>query len=431
MLTGRKYRLKLTPEQEAQCEEFGNTCRAVWNTGLAQRRDYRRRGAWMNYIPQAAELAEARQAFEWLRAAPSCIHQQTLRDLERACRERGTWKVHWRSKARWAPSFRFSDARWLKVERLNRRWARVKLPKMGWVTFRWTRPLGGDIRSATVSRRAGQWYVSFLVEDGIVTPERHTGTPIGIDRGVAIAVATSSGELHDRPFSTLGEDRRLKRVQRAISRRKRGSANRRKAVSSYALHSARLADRRRDFAAQVAHALTTQHSLIVLEDLRTSDMTASAKGTPDDPGKNVRQKAGLNRAIRGKAWGRTEVALRSAARYTGTQIVKVNPAYTSQTCYRCKAVDAESRKRQADFVCTSCGHRDHADVNAAKNILAAGLAVTACGDLGHTQSMKQEPATPQGRRVGSHSEPVILRISVQEEANRSRRLGRPPVANES
>ncbi|MET8628059.1 helix-turn-helix domain-containing protein, partial [Kitasatospora sp. NPDC004669] len=107
MLSGRRYRLELTGDQAELCETFGNICRSVWNTALEQRREYRRRGAWMNYVPQAAELAEAKREFPWLADAPSHVLQQTLRDLDRACREHGTFKVRWRSQRRWSPSFRF------------------------------------------------------------------------------------------------------------------------------------------------------------------------------------------------------------------------------------------------------------------------------------------------------------------------------------
>lgn len=393
MLTGRKYRLKLTPEQEAMCEEFGNICRAVWNTALEQRREYRRRGAWMNYIPQAAQLAEARQEFEWLRAAPSDIQQQTLRDLDRACKERGTWKVRWRTKARWAPSFRFPDKRYIRVERLNRKWGRIKLPRLGWVVFRWTRHPGGEICSATVSRRAGHWYVAILVEDGVLTPEHHAGAPIGIDRGVVIAATTSNGTFYDRQFVRPGEVARYKRLQQHLARQKRASLNRRRTLHSMRRLMARVTDRRTDFAARISNEIAGKYGIVVLEDLKTRRMTASAKGTVEAPGKMVAQKSGLNRAILEKGWHRIEVALRSAARYTGTQVLLINPAYTSQTCNRCKHVDSKSRKSQAVFVCTACGHRDHADVNAAKNILsAAGHAVPACGDLADRRSVKQEPA---------------------------------------
>ena len=182
MLAGRKYRLKLNPEQAAACEEFGSVCRVVWNIGLEQCREYRRRGAWMNYVPQAAELADAKREHAWLRAAPSHILQQTLMDLDKACRAHGTFKVRWRSKSRWSPSFRFPAGNQIVVERLNRKWGRAKLPKLGWVVFRWSRPPGGEIRSATVARKTGHWYISFLVETKVLTPECHPGTPVGVDR---------------------------------------------------------------------------------------------------------------------------------------------------------------------------------------------------------------------------------------------------------
>jgi putative transposase len=397
MLAGRKYRLSFTAEQAQMAEDFGNICRSVRNTALEQRRQYRRRGAWMNYVPQAAELADAKREHEWLRAAPSHILQQTLRDLDRACRAHGTFKIRWRSKTRWSPSFRFPDAKQIQVERLNRKWGRVKLPKLGWVTFRWTRHLGGEIRSATISRKAGHWYISFLVEDGVLTPEFHAGTPAGIDRGVVVAATTSTGEFYDRGFATAGEKTRYRRLQQRLARSKKGSANRRKTVAAMNRVMSRVTDRRADFTAWTANRLTARHNVVVLEDLRTKSMTASAKGTKELPGRNVRQKAGLNRAILDKGWHRMELAIRNAARSTGTQVVLVNPAYTSQTCNRCKHVDARNRESQAVFVCTACGHRDHADVNAAKNILsAAGHAVPACGDLAVGRSVKQEPAAPRG-----------------------------------
>jgi putative transposase len=127
-------------------------------------------------------------------------------------------------------------------------------------------------------------------------------------------------------------------------------------------------------------------------------MTASAKGTADQPGRNVRQKAGLNRAILSKGWGGFLLRLEHAARYHGATVVKVNPAYTSQTCHACKHIARESRESQAVFRCIACGHQDHADVNAAKNIRergielasAAGLAVAGRGDLGAARSMKRQ-----------------------------------------
>jgi putative transposase len=154
---------------------------------------------------------------------------------------------------------------------------------------------------------------------------------------------------------------------------------------------ARVRARRVDFAAQTAYDLVTRHGLVAVEDLRVRNMTSSAKGTLDRPGVNVRQKAGLNRSILNKGWGGFLLALQHAARYHGATVVKVNPAYTSQRCSRCGHVDANSRESQARFVCTGCGHRDNADVNAAKNILAAGLAVTGRGGPAVGRPAKRQP----------------------------------------
>ncbi|MET7702351.1 transposase [Streptomyces sp. NPDC005485] len=395
VLSGRRYRLALTDEQAAMVEEFGNICRSVWNTGLDQRRQYRQRGGWMNYPPQCKELAEAKREFEWLKAAPSHVLQQTLKDLDGACRDHGTFKVRWRSKARWSPSFRFPAGNLITVERLGRKWGRVKLPKLGWVRLRWSRPLGGEIRSATVSRKAGHWFVSFLVDDQAVTPQQHAmpATAVGIDRGVKVAAVTSDGDFHDREFITEGESGRYRRLQKRLARTKRGSANRHKAIVAINRIMGRVTDRRKDFCAQTASRIVAKNALVVLEDLKIRNMSASAAGTIAGPGVNVAQKRGLNRAILDKGWHRLELALTSAARYTGTAVVKVNPAYTSQRCSACGSVTEGNRESQAVFVCKAagCGHTAHADVNAAINIKAAGLAVSACGDLGISRSVKQEP----------------------------------------
>lgn len=381
-------------------------CRAVWNIGLEQRREYRRRGAWMNYQPQAKELAEAKADHGWLKSAPSHVLQQTLMDLDKACRTHGTFRVRWRSGRRWSPSFRFPEGSKMLVEKLNRRRGRIKLPKLGWVKFRMSRALAGEtIRSATLTRDGRHWFISVLVDDGRQTPKTHQvpGTAVGVDRGVATAIATSTGELIDRPFTTAGERRRGVALQRRLSRAPKGSANRVKACTALAKLRAAERHRRQDFCAKTAHLLARANAVVVLEDLKTRNMTRRVKHVedPDAPGRflsnGAARKSGLNRAILGKGWYRFEQALTTASRYTGTQVMKVPAAFTSQRCSACGHVDPKSRESQAVFRCTSCSTpAQHADVNAAKNILAAGLAVTACGGAGSpagvTATAKQEPA---------------------------------------
>lgn len=283
--------------------------------------------------------------------------------------------------------------------KLNRRHSRIKLPKLGWVKFRLTRSLDGEtIRSATLTRQGRHWFLSVLVEDGRQRLEVHQapGTAVGVDRGVATAIATSAGELIDRPFTTVGERRRVVALQRKLSRCAKRSANRDKTRAALAVVQARERCRRLDFCAQTAHWFAAAHAVVVLEDLKTRNMTRSAKGTLQDPGCNVAAKSGLNRAILAKGWHQFALALASSARYTGTTVVKVPAAYTSQRCSTCGHVDPKSRESQAVFRCTHCTHTEHADINAAKNILAAGLAVIACRETtapaGAVVTSKQEPA---------------------------------------
>ncbi|WP_433476889.1 RNA-guided endonuclease InsQ/TnpB family protein [Spirillospora sp. CA-142024] len=378
MLAGRKYRAYMEDGQKEYADTIGSVCRSVWNTALEQRRAYRRRGAYINYREQAHELAEAKQEFPWLRDVPGHCLQQALMDLDKACRTHGTWKVRWRGKGgrhSWAPAFRFPEGKTIRVERIGRKWGRARLPKIGWVKFRWSRSLGGAVRSATLKRDGRHWWISFLVETG--EPEKTVSLErgrVGIDRGVVQAVATSEGRFFDRAFLTEGERRRLLRLERQRARRMLGSKRREACKAQIAAIRRRERDRRRDFCAQTAAAVVSGNALVVLEALNTRNMTSSAKGTTKEPRRNVAQKRGLNRAILAKGWHALELAVRNKARSTGTAVITVNPAYTSLTCPKpgCGHVHTDNRESQAKFLCTTCGHREHADIVGAKNTLARG-----------------------------------------------------------
>jgi putative transposase len=275
------------------------------------------------------------------------------------------------------------------------------------VKFRASRSLEGEnIRSATLSRVGAHWFVSFLVDDGLSTPQEHRapGTAVGVDRGVVVAVATSDAELIDREFTTAGERRRAVVLARKLSRAAKGSANRAKIRGELAKLRASERHRRQDFCAQAAHRLAHTNAVVVVEDLKTRNMTRRAKPVedPDNPGRYLANgaagKSGLNKAILGKGWYRFEQALTSVSRYTGTQVIKVPAAFTSLRCSACGHVDPKSRESQAVFRCNTCSRpAEHADVNAAKNILAAGLAVTTCRETITPAGVavvtsKQEPA---------------------------------------
>ena len=250
----------------------------------------------------------------------------------------------------------------MTVQRLNGRYARVKLPKLGWVRFRLSRRLDDVVvRSATLTRDGRHWFVSFLVDDGRQTPGSHAvpDAAVGVDRGVVTALATSDGVLFDRQFLTAGEQVRVLRLQRMLSRAARRGRNRDKTRVALAEIRARERRRRQDFCVQTAHQLATANAMVVLEDLKTRQMTRSAKGTLEEPGTNVRAKSGLNRAILAKGWHQFALALASAARYTGTTVVAVPAAFTSQRCSMCGHVDPKSRESQAVFRAefAACGCR--------------------------------------------------------------------------
>jgi len=242
----------------------------------------------------------------------------------------------------------------------------------------------GKVCSVTVIRDGPHWYASVAVA---LRPRRRKDAVadrfgagealrvLGLDRGVTRPVALSepimvSKDLPPTAFlgfeiETRAEMARLKRLQQSLARKARGSKNRLKARLRLASHKARLARRRKDMLRKIAAAVMRAADIVVLEDLRVKNMTASAGGTVDDPGTNVAQKAGLNRAILDKGWGMLLVFMREIAARDGKRIVLVNPRNTSRECGACGTIDAASRDRES-FRCRACGHADHADVNAAK-----------------------------------------------------------------
>jgi transposase len=286
MLVGRHYRLNLDAEQTAYCELVASICRAVWNLCLDQRQaddqlatGLGRTSRWrVKYVSQARELAELKRSEPWLSAAPSHCLQQTLRDLDTACRAHGPWGVHFRARSRWKPSFRFPDAQQIgDVQRLGRHVGEVRLPKLGAVRFRWSRPLGGSVRNVTVQRHGRHWYITFCVEDYLAQPASNGLPPVGIDRGVVVPVATSDGQCFDGAGLRPGEQRRLRHLQRRLAHQKQGSNRRRRTVQAIGRVYERAGHRRADFCQQTAHTLTTEHGLVVVEDLRVKNMTASPR----------------------------------------------------------------------------------------------------------------------------------------------------------
>lgn len=362
-----RFRIYPTAEQELSLLAHCGHARYIWNLAVEQL-GYRRRGQRMpGYAEQDRQLTEVRAEFEWLRAGSSTVQQQALRDFAQAMsnwrggtHRRPTWRKQGRHEG-----FRIVGPQAKRVEQLNRRWSRVLIPKVGWVKFRRTRKLA-DAKSYRVTRDgAGRWHVAFAaIPEPIVGPG--DGSAVGIDRGVAVTLALSDGAIHQAPVPLP-----IKRPARALSRCKRGSNRRKKARAELARLHARNADRRKDWAEKTSTEIARRYDTIRIEDLKVRNMVRCARGTVENPGRNVRQKSGLNRSILAAGWSLFATRLEHKAQ---GRVEKVNPAYTSQRCSVCEHVARESRESQALFLCVACGHTSNADLNAARNI-AAGHAV--------------------------------------------------------
>lgn len=369
------YRLYPTPAQAQQMAQIAGSCRFVYNLALEQRATFGRSGRRINYFSQASEVTTLRAEVDWLKSAPVHTMQQALKDLDRAYQNWWAGRTDYPTprKKGFNDSFRFPDPVSLKVERTGKSSGRIKLPKLGWISLRGWYPIPGDIRSATVSRRAGQWHVSVQWQREVNELMPSSLPAVGIDRGVAVFAAMSNG-INIAPVNHGKKALcALRRAQRNLSRKKCGSFNRRKAIRRVTKIQIRVANARKDFLHKTSATIAKNHSVVVMEALKVRNMTASAKGTAAKPGKKVRQKAGLNRAILDQGWGMFRVMLAYKLVDCGGKLIEVPAAYTSQTCAECGSTDRANRRHQARFVCTDCGHKANADTNAAIVILKRGL----------------------------------------------------------
>ncbi|XVQ09265.1 RNA-guided endonuclease InsQ/TnpB family protein [Spirillospora sp. CA-255316] len=400
-----RYRLDPTPEQEQALLAHCAHARYVWNLAVEQHGFWsRRRGRAPGYNEQSRQLTQARAEFAWLRAGSQTVQQQALRDFAQAManffagtHKRPTWRkqgVH--------EGFRQVGVKPHQVKRLSRKWAAVLVPKCGWVRFRLSRPVPEGVKSYRVTRdRAGRWHVAFAhVPPPVPGPGPGDGSVVGVDRGVTVTAALSTGDLLKVPGLTPGERRRLRLLARRLGRARRGSARRARLKAALARLKARESDRRKNCVEQTSTMLARRFEVIGVEDLNIRGMTRSARGTIERPGRNVAAKAGLNRGILASGWGMLAERLEHKA---PGRVYKIDPAGTSQRCSACRTIDPKARESQARFRCRSCGFACNADVNAARNIAhetrrkaglvgtAAGPAVAARGRPGSPGRTNREP----------------------------------------
>ncbi len=376
--------------------------RFVWNLAVEQHSHWQPgRKSAPGYTDQCRQLTHARAENPWLAAGSVIVQQQALKDFAQAKanffgRTHGqpTWRRHGRSEG-----FRIVGVTPGDVRRVSRKVGEVKVPKVGWVRFRWSRAVADSVKSYRVTLdRAGRWHVAFAAPPAPI-PAPRAGDMVGVDRGVVVSAALSTAELLNAPTLRANEKARLLRLQRKLARAQHGSNRRGRVKAAIARLKARETDRRKDWVEKTSTRLAREFAVIAVENLKITNMTRSAKGTLDAPGRGVPQKAGLNRGILANGWGLLVTRLERKA---PGRVVKVDPRFTSQRCSACGIVDRKARESQAAFRCRSCGFAANADVNAALNIrLAAGHAVTARGGPPLGEPVNREPQRDGHLPVGS------------------------------
>lgn len=374
-----KFRLKTNSEIEQKLWQFAGACRFLWNyfwrlnhARLSQGHRILRYGEmdyWSKWLKQSEE-------YRFLAQAPAHILQQKLRDLDRAYsdafdRNQPNKRLPKQRKRSLHSSFRFPEPKQIQVEG-----RRIKLPKLGWLHFHKSQDISGEIKNVTVSYKAGHWYLSIQVEQELGIQPAVTDRTVGIDMGVANWAAVSDGK-HDyliEPTNSLQQSQdKLAKAQRKLSRQIKFSQNwRRQKTKLQQIHH-HIANVRRNALHHITTDICKNHARIIIEDLKVSNMTRSAKGTQDKPGRCVKAKSGLNRAILDQAWHEFRRQLTYKADWYGAELISIDPKHTSQRCSSCGHTAKGNRMTQAEFACETCGMAMHADINAARNIRAAGL----------------------------------------------------------
>lgn len=374
-----KFRLKTTPAIEHKLRCFAGHTRFLWNyfQSLNHRRlslkqpimTYGEMDFWSKRLKHSEE-------YGFLAEAPAHILQQKLKDLERAYfdafdKNQPNKRLPKKRKRTCHNSFRYPDPKQFKVS--NRR---VFLPKVGWVGFYKSRAIEGEMKNLTVSYSGGHWYISIQVELEVEPPKERPIHPIGIDLGIAqLATVASVTEVYVYgPRNSYRQSQaRLTKEQRKLSRKVKYSKNWQKQKKKLQRLHQKITHARHDYLHQISSILSKSHARIYVEDLKVAQMSKSAKGTVDNPGRNVKAKSGLNKGILDQGWSLFKTWLKYKCEWRGGELREVPAAYTSQSCSVCGYRERANREIQSEFKCQSCGLEVNADINAARNILAAGL----------------------------------------------------------
>jgi len=380
-----KYRLNTNTETEQLMFQYAGNCRFLWNKALALNLYYlanRHPLLWYQELDWFSKLWKKSVEYEFLKLSPAQTLQQTLKQLERAFKDafdkkQPLKKIPTFKKRGDRDSFSFPQG-----FKLNGK--RIFLPKIGWVNFRKSRDIEGTAKNVTVSRQGKHWFVSIQVEMELPEPLHPSTTMIGVDMGVKRLFTLSDGvndeDIDGQAINVDFFKQSIKRLQKRLAKKVKFSSNWRKLKDKINRLHTKIANIRHNALHKATSKLSKSHAMIILEDLQIKNMTKSAKGNPEEPGRMVKQKSGLNRVILEQGWGMFKTFLEYKQLWSGGQVLFVDPKYTSQTCPVCQHKNKLSRKSQAEFDCVLCGHKDHADVVGAKNVLSRGHRHLAYGE---------------------------------------------------
>jgi putative transposase len=375
-----KYELIPSGQQRRAMRRFAGSCRFVFNKALALQKERFEHGEKkLGYAGLCKMLTGWRNSPEtdWLADAPVHPLQQALKDLERAYSNFFAKRAAFPrfKKKGYSDSFRFPDEKQFKLEQGN---CRLFLPKLGWLRYRNSRDVRGELRNVTVSFSGGKWWVSIQTLQEVEQPVHPSESIVGIDVGVVRFATLSDGKVYE-PLSSFRENEaRLAKAQRQMNRKRKFSQNWKKAKAAVQRVHSQIAAARRDYLHKTSTEISKNHAIIVIEDLKVGNISRSAAGTKENPGRKVSQKSGLNKSILDQGWCEFRRQLEYKQIWQGGSVIAVPSQNTSRTCLACGYVAKENRKTRALFSCVACGYQEDADVVGAINVLRAGHARLAC-----------------------------------------------------
>jgi putative transposase len=387
-----KVRLKTNVDIESKLVRFCGSGRFLWNKALAMNLERLEKGQgilWYHELAFWLSLWKQSDEYGFLKECPSQVLQQKLMDLDRAFRDCFDRNQPLKRLPVFKKKGRGEGMRFPQGFKLDNR--RIFLPKIGWVGFHKSSKIEGKVKSITVTRRAGRWYASIQVEQEIEIEKHPSDSEIGVDAGIKCFAAFSDGSLIGGVNSFRKHEDSLSREQRKLARKQKGSQNWKKQKGRISRLHHTIANVRSDFLHKLTTDISQSHAKVFVEGLNIRGMSASARGTTEEPGRNVRSKAGLNKSILDQGWFEFRRQLDYKLSWKGGSLVEIESRYSSQKCSRCGHTEKENRISQAVFVCLACGYEQHADVNAAMNILTVGQTGIACR-VNRNGGQQQEPA---------------------------------------